>query len=174
MRTKNPIDVFLKLFISLNAEADWTGIEKRLAEDPAAIASIADKVEQLDRLLAGANLTNAERVQAGAAVDALKSLVRAPQPEWKAIAVILAGPTVTALCNFKEIAEVIGAIIGLFVGLGKVRNERQLTSAGKRQFSGSHSLKAESDCLKRPSTRSRRARARRPGTKRYRAAEPRM
>ena len=96
--------------------ADWTGLEPRLAANPERIASITAQIEQLDELLACANLTNAQRVQAGAAVDALKSLVHAPQPEWKAIAVILAGPTITALCNIKEIAEAVGAIIHLIVG----------------------------------------------------------
>ena len=96
--------------------ADWTGIEERLAANPETVASIAAQIYLLDELLAGANLTNAQRVQAAAAVDALKSLVHAPQPEWKAIAVILAGPTITALCNIKEIAEAVGTIIGLIVG----------------------------------------------------------
>ena len=96
--------------------ADWTGIEPRLAASPERIASIASLIEQLDEVLEGANLTNAQRVQAGAAVDALKSLVHAPQPEWKAIAVILAGPTITALCNIKEIAESVGSVIQLIVG----------------------------------------------------------
>ena len=96
--------------------ADWTGIEQRLSVNPEALASITAHIEQLDDLLERANLTNAQRVQAGAAVDALKSLIHAPQPEWKAIAVILAGPTITALCNIKEIAEVVGTIIRLIVG----------------------------------------------------------
>ena len=96
--------------------ADWTGIEPRLAANPERIAAIIAQIEQLDDLLAGANLTNAQRVQAGAAVDALKLLAHAPQPEWKAIAVILAGPTITALCNIKEIAEAVGTLIRLIVG----------------------------------------------------------
>ena len=104
-----------KLVNAINS-ADWTDIEPRLAASPEAVASIAAQIEKLDELLAGANLTNAQRVQAAAAVDALKSLVHAPQPEWKAIAVILAGPTITALCNIKEIAEVVSKIVGLIVG----------------------------------------------------------
>ena len=102
--------------VSAINSADWTGIEQRLAANPEAVASLAAQIKQLDELLAGANLTNAQSVQAAAAVDALKSLVHAPQPEWKAIAVILAGPTITALCNIKEIAEAVGTIIGLIVG----------------------------------------------------------
>lgn len=102
--------------VSAINSADWTGIEKRLAANPEAVASIAAQIKLLDELLAGANLTNAQRVQAAAAVDALKSLVHAPKPEWKAIAVILAGPTITALCNIKEIAEAVGTVIRLIVG----------------------------------------------------------
>lgn len=102
--------------VSAIDSADWTGIEQRLGANPKALASIAERVKQLDELLAAANLTNAQRVQAAAAVDALKSLVHAPQPEWKAIVVILAGPTITAICNIKEIAEAVGTIIRLIVG----------------------------------------------------------
>lgn len=96
--------------------ADWTGITARLANDPVALASILSEVAKLDQMLAAANLSNSDRMQAGSAIDALKLLARAPQPEWRAIVVLLSGPTVTALCNVITVAGVVGAIIKLILG----------------------------------------------------------
>ena len=96
--------------------ADWTAIGLRLASDPQAVASITGEIGKLEELLAQANLTNAERVQAGASINALKSLIFTPTPEWRAITVILSGSAITALCNLKEIAEIVGLIIRLVLG----------------------------------------------------------
>ena len=95
--------------------ADWTGITERLANDQVALALILGEVAKLDRMLAAANLSNADQMQAGPAIDALKLLAHAPQPEWRAIVALLSGPTVSALCNAVTIASVVGAIIKLIL-----------------------------------------------------------
>ena len=97
--------------------ADWTGIAARLADDPLALASILSEIAKLDQMIVEANLSNSDRVQAGAAIDAIKLLAHAPKPEWQTIVTLLNGPTINALCNVITIAGVVvGAIIKLILG----------------------------------------------------------
>ncbi|MEG3153470.1 hypothetical protein [Sphingomonas sp. RB1R13] len=98
------------------SSADWTGIAQRLADDPVAVATILDEIAKLDELIAKANLSNADRRQAGSAIDALTLLSHAPQPEWRAIVVLLNGPTIIALCNVLTIAGMVVAIIDHILG----------------------------------------------------------
>lgn len=65
--------------------ADWTGIEERLAANPAAVAKVSDLIGKLNNELASVGLTNAELARAMALTGALSELVKSPDPEWEII-----------------------------------------------------------------------------------------
>ena len=95
---------------------DWTGIETRLAADPQAIAEIASRLRDLDRLVEGTGLTNSEKARAKAITTSLLLLVESPQPEWRAIVELLNSPAITAVCNASALAGLAIAVVRLIVG----------------------------------------------------------
>jgi len=95
---------------------DWTGIETRLAADPEAVAGIARRLRELDRLVEDTGLTNSEKARAKAITTALLSLVESPQPEWRAIVELLNSPVITAVCNAAALASLAIGVVRLIVG----------------------------------------------------------
>lgn len=98
------------------ASVNWTGVEERLAADPATVRQIADHLRELDELVAKAGLTNSETAKAKAITGALKSLIESPEPEWKAIVELLNSPIISALCTALNLAGAAYAVIRLIVG----------------------------------------------------------
>lgn len=95
---------------------DWTGIERRLAADPALIAEIGGKLQELDRLVDATGLSNSEKARAKAITTALLSLVESPQPEWRAIVELLNSPVIAAVCNAATVAGIAIGIVTLIIG----------------------------------------------------------
>lgn len=94
----------------------WTGIENRLAADPAVTAQIRSKLQELDRLVDATELTNSEKARAKAITTALLSLGESPQPEWRAIVELLNSPVITAVCNAAALTGLAVGVIRLIVG----------------------------------------------------------
>jgi urease accessory protein UreF len=97
---------------------DWTGIGTRLEESPEVVATIRDKIAELDRLIEATRLTNSEKDRAKSITAALISLVSSPQPEWRAIVELLNSPIITAVCNATAVAMLAIGTVRLIVGLG--------------------------------------------------------
>ena len=85
----------------------WTGIETRLARDPVRVEQIKMKVRELDAILADAGLSNHEMAKARAITEALVKLVESPEPEWKAIILLLQSPALGAALNLASLVQLI-------------------------------------------------------------------
>jgi hypothetical protein len=93
--------------------ARWTGIEQRLARDPARIKDIRTKIREIDGLLSDAGLSNREMAKARAISEALIKLAESPEPEWKAIVDLLQSPALGAALN---VVGLIQLIVGFILG----------------------------------------------------------
>ena len=91
--------------------ADWTGIERRLAADPAAVERIQSLVRELDAAIDDAELTNAEKAKAKALTGAIVSLAHSPEPEWKVVGRLLITLLDSKAVNASLNAVVIGGVI---------------------------------------------------------------
>jgi hypothetical protein len=93
--------------------ADWTGISERLETSPAIIEQIAKHISEIDQLVEKSGLTNTERQKAKAITDSLRLLVASPEPEWKAIAVLLTSQPLTAILNVAAIVQIVLKLFGI-------------------------------------------------------------
>lgn len=93
--------------------ADWTGIAQRLESDPALVQQISKHISEIDQLIEKSGLTNAERQKAKAITESLKLLVASPEPEWKAIALLLTSPTLIAVLNVSAIVQIVLKLFGI-------------------------------------------------------------
>ena len=95
--------------------ADWTGIEERLAADPAAMVRIQQALSEIDAALDGAGLSNLEMQKAKALTGALTALINSPEPAWKHVADLLItfwnSPAITASINAATIIPLIGTVL---------------------------------------------------------------
>lgn len=98
------------------ASVDWTGVEQRLAADPATVDEIRRRIAELDVAIEKAGLTNVEQSKAKAITTALRSLVESPEPEWQAIVLLLTSPTMQALCNALALGAFLIGIVQLISG----------------------------------------------------------
>ncbi len=93
--------------------ADWTGIAQRLESDPAVVQQISKHISEIDRLVERSGLTNTECQKAKAITESLRLLVASPEPEWKAIALLLTSPALTAVLNVSAVIQVILKLFGI-------------------------------------------------------------
>ncbi|MEV4933664.1 hypothetical protein [Sphingobium sp. LSP13-1-1.1] len=91
----------------------WTGIEQRLASDPAIVDAIRQKIVEIDSLIEKTGLTNFERDRAKAITEALRSLINSPEPEWRAVVMLLTSPSLTAIINLTTVIELTLKLFGI-------------------------------------------------------------
>ena len=109
----NELQVSISTASTAIDSAAWTGIEARLATEPAIIDAVKRHVREIDTVVEQSGLTNAERAKAKAISVALVSLIESPDPEWKAIVQLLTSPTLTALLNVAQVVGLIFNVMGL-------------------------------------------------------------
>ena len=98
------------------ASVDWTGVERRLSADPAAVDEIRRRIAELDIAVERAGLTNAEQYQAKAITTALRTLVETPQPEWRSIIALLTSQRMVAILAALQLGEYLTDLLKLIVG----------------------------------------------------------
>ena len=96
---------------SMVESSKWTGVERRLHAEPAVVQAIGFHIQQIDRLVDEAGLTNAEKQRAKAITESLRLLIASPEPEWKAIVALLTSPALTAILNVAQIIQITLALI---------------------------------------------------------------
>lgn len=97
------------------ASVDWTGVERRVASDPALLEDIQRRIEELDAVVEKTGLTNAEQAKAKAITSALRSLVASPEPEWKVIVDLLNAPALKAALTAIGLMDLAMRLIELIV-----------------------------------------------------------
>ena len=93
---------------------NWTGIEERGNSDPEILEKTRGAIYEIKILIERTKLTNVEKARAIAIANALQALIESPEPEWKAILLLLSSP---ALNNVMAMANILLLVFQLF-GLG--------------------------------------------------------
>ena len=93
---------------------NWTGIEERGNSDPEILEKTRGAIYEIKILIERTQLTNVEKARAIAIANALQALIESPEPEWKAILLLLSSP---ALNNVMAMANILLLVFQLF-GLG--------------------------------------------------------
>jgi hypothetical protein len=85
--------------------ADWTGIAARIG--PTELGEIRDKVRALRDSIEQSPLDQRAKANALRRIEALQTLLEAPDPPWKAIIELLNSPLLTAFLNAAAIMTII-------------------------------------------------------------------
>ena len=90
---------------------NWTGIEERGNSDPEILEKTRGAIYEIKILIERTKLTNVEKARAIAIANALQALIESPEPEWKAILLLLSSP---ALNNVMAMANILLLVFQLF------------------------------------------------------------
>ena len=90
---------------------NWTGVEERGKSDPEILEKTRGAIYEIKILIERTKLTNVEKARAVAIANALQALIESPEPEWKAILLLLSSP---ALNNVMAMANILLFVFQLF------------------------------------------------------------
>jgi hypothetical protein len=91
---------------------EWTGIEERVASDPAIIDQISAHLHTVNVLIEQTGLSNLEKAKAHAINSALIKLIMSPEPEWQAIVNLLSTQSLNNIMGVANIVLFVFRLLG--------------------------------------------------------------